>query len=90
MIDLTRREALAMTVAIALVPSIGETRERRIGWGRDPDSDRMLHEEYAVERWDGSKWTDTYERRGWWYVRGERVEKRWKLTKMEIELWGGK
>ncbi len=77
-----RREFIIATSAVAtLLP--GQTRFRRIGYGRDQDSDEILHEEFALERWNGEKWADTFERRMWWMQGGTRQERTWKLSEIE-------
>jgi hypothetical protein len=74
-----RRSFLA--AAISLLP---QTRERRIGFGRDPATGELRHEEYAVEFWNGSEWADTHERRIWWLISGQRHERRYKLRYPEL------
>jgi len=89
-----RRTFIAATAALAAAPKLGATRERRIGWGRrglciDPDPP-LVHETFAIERWDGERWVDTYQRREWWYRDGNRVERTWRLTQIEIDWLKGR
>jgi hypothetical protein len=81
---MNRRDFLQTTAATLAVPCVGETRERQIGCGYSPTTDELVHQEFATERWNGSQWVDTHERRMWWLQNGERIEKRWKLSRAEV------
>ena len=81
---MNRRDFIAAAATVAAAPAIGQTREVRIGCGYDPSSDELIHETFSIERWNGSEWIDTHERRTWFYQHGEKVEKRYKLTAIDL------
>jgi len=70
------------------MPTINETRDRKIGCGYSPTSEELIHEEFAIDRWDGSQWVDTHERWMWLLENSKRIEKRWKLVAIDLYFLG--
>jgi len=76
-----RRAFLAAALALPLLPQL---RERRLGCGHHSRTGELLHEAFAVERWTGREWSDTFERRLRWRQGNEWQERRYKLKRPEL------
>ena len=82
---MNRRDFMATTTAIALAPAFGETRERLVGFGKC-GTDQTINETFAIDKWNGKEWVDTYERRTWWLRNGRRNEARYFLSVSDIQF----
>jgi hypothetical protein len=61
-------------------------RRKRIGFGRDPNTDKIVHEEYAFQRLgigpnESDMWIDTGRRFDWWYGAGGKKKERYYIIK---------